>query len=98
MSNAHVWIFNNSKGMFPGGVFTTLEIAEKWIFVNKLTGVLTQYPLDVGSYDWAKANGLVSEKLARKVTGDFVGSFSSASFLHFHYEKGEKQGVLFENE
>lgn len=51
ISDEFVWIFNGSKGKFPGGIFRSLEIAEVWIRSNRLTGVLTRYPLDWGSYD-----------------------------------------------
>lgn len=91
MPNEFVWIFNGSKGKFPGGVFKSLELAEQWISANKLTGVLTQYPLDVGSYDWAKNNNLLSKKIKSKAEPEFIGSFSSASFVHFHYEEGKRE-------
>lgn len=86
-----VWIFNGSKGKFPGGVFRSLNIAENWIRSHRLTGVLTGYPLDIGSFEWANANGLVSSKAKAQADRDFIGSFSSASFEHYHYEAGEKQ-------
>ena len=63
MSTEFVWVFNGSKGKFPGGVFSRLEIAEQWIHKNQLTGVLTCYPLDVGNFEWANDNGFVSENL-----------------------------------
>jgi len=91
----YVWIFNGSKGRFPGGVFTELAKAEEWIATNRLTGILTQYPVNVGCLDWAIENNLTSmsqEKLAQKRTEpDFIGSFSTASQEHYHYEQGVKQ-------
>jgi hypothetical protein len=85
-----VWVFNGQKGRFPGAVFLNLDKAEDWIRTNSLTGVLTRYPLECGSYDWALKNGLVSKQLADRATNDFIGSFSSASFEHYHYESGER--------
>jgi hypothetical protein len=85
----HVWIFNGNDGRFPGGVFTSRELAEKWISARKLSGILTAYPLDEGSFDWALRNQLVTGRA--KERGDdasFVGSFSCASQDHFHYENG----------
>ena len=82
------WVFCGPEGRFPGGVFLSLEKAETWVAENQLTGVLTRYPLDMGSFDWARANGLVNERLLSKADPDFIGSFSSASFEHFHYENG----------
>lgn len=83
-----VWIFNGSKGRFPGGVFQSLEKAQEWIKQNRLTGVLTKYPLDEGSFDWAQRQGFVNDKLNARADSDFIASFSSASFTHFHYENG----------
>ena len=79
--------FLRRGGRFPGGVFTSKEKAEPWISKNCLTGVLTKYPVDVGSFDWAKLHNVVGTM--RVPDPDFIGSFSSASFEHFHYEVGE---------
>jgi hypothetical protein len=72
-------------------VFLSLHKAESWVAHHKLTGVLTRYPLDMGSFDWAEANGFVNERLLSKADPDFIGSFSSASFEHFHYEDGVRE-------
>jgi hypothetical protein len=90
----HVWVFNGQGGRFPGGVFTDRSNAESWIAANRLTGVLTAYPLDEGCFDWALRNGVANmrpETLERR-RGDplFVGSFSSAAQEHFHYEAGKR--------
>ncbi|WP_395736540.1 hypothetical protein [Prosthecobacter sp.] len=81
-----VWIFNGAKGRFPGGVFRLRDQAESWIAEHSLTGVLTRYPVDVGSYDWAVKNGHIKPK--DEHDSNFIGSFSSASFEHHHYENG----------
>ena len=83
-----VWIFCGPKGRFPGGIFLSFSKAEAWISHNLLTGVLTRYPLDEGSFDWAQRKGLMSKKIIDSAEPDFIASFSSASFEHFHYEKG----------
>ena len=86
-----VWIFS-SGGVFPGGIFTTIEKAEKWIKANSLTGVLTQTPLDEGVFDWALRNNchnLRPETIAEKSRDPkFIGGFSTASQAHYHYENG----------
>jgi hypothetical protein len=92
----HVWVFNGAgSGRFPGGVFTTVENAERWIAKNKLTGVLTAYPVDQGSLDWALSNdctGLSEAKLPSKRNDPaFVGSFFSAAQEHLHYEEGRRE-------
>ena len=83
-----VWIFNGSKGQFPSGVFTQREIAEEWIRNNGLTGTLTAYPLDVGTFDWAVSAGRFTPSRDDQKSAEFIGRFTSASQEHYHYEDG----------
>jgi len=89
-----VWVFTGLTGHFPGGVFTDVSLAEAWIAKHSLTGVITAYPVDQGCFDWAIENGctnLSPEKLAiKRIDPAFIGSFSSASQEHFHYESGKR--------
>lgn len=62
---------------FTGAVFTKKERAIQWIARHRLTGVLTEYPLDQGVYDWAIDEGLFPA--SKMVDGRFIGSFTSAS-------------------
>ena len=72
--------------------FTSREEAEKWIRARRLSGVLTAYPLDEGCFDWAVRHRLVTGRARdRGHDPSFVGSFSSATQEHFHYEHGEPQ-------
>ena len=93
---AQVWVFNTAGRHFPGGVFTRLDLAESWIVANRLTGVLTQYPVDEGCLEWAirtGRTGMKAETLDRKRSDPaFVGGFSSASQEHHHYEAGVRRG------
>lgn len=84
-----VWIFNGINGRFASGVFDDLEKAETWIAQNKLTGVLTNYPLNKGVYDWAVEHTYFSPNSEEQKTSEFIGKFSSASQEHFHYEDGK---------
>lgn len=90
LPDKHVWIFNGTGGQFAGGVFTSLADAEEWIRRSNLSGVLTAYPVDEGCFDWALRVGAVTGT-ARDRGGDarFVGSFTSASQDHFHFEDGK---------
>jgi len=89
----HIWVFTGS-GRIPGGIFTNIERAETWIRRHGLTGVLTACPVDEGCFDWAircNVTNLNPEKLAaRQFDAEFIGSFSTASQEHFHYENGER--------
>jgi hypothetical protein len=86
-----VWIFNGGASI-PAGVFTTRELAEKWIAENRLSGLLTRYPLDEGFYDWAVRQGLFKPTKEHQFTADFKGRFTCASSDHFHYEDGQNVG------
>jgi hypothetical protein len=92
MPERHIWIFTGG-GQFPGGVFSTVKLAEAWIERNGLSGTLTAYPVDQGCFDWAVENnctGLKPEKLeAKRADAKFIGSFSTASQEHFHYLNGK---------
>ena len=87
----NVWVFNSGERGFPGGIFTDRTVADVWIATHRLTGVLTAYPIDEGCYDFAVRNGLLSSRAfeQNKDNATFIGSFSSASLEHFHYEDGK---------
>ncbi len=87
----NVWVFCSSKVRFPGGVFSTLELAETWIKENHLSGLLTAHPVDEGCFDWAMRMNLITGRARdRKDDPNFVGSFTTASQEHFHYDSGER--------
>lgn len=83
-----VWIFNGENARFPGGVFGSRAQAEKWIMQHRVSGVLTEYPLNVGVYDWAVSSGHFTPKRPEHSSSLFIGGFSSAVQNHFHYENG----------
>ena len=85
----HLWIFNGTNSQFPGGVFTSRELAETWIRTRRLSGTLTAYPIDEGCFDWALRVGAVTGRARERGNEPgFVGSFSSAVQEHYHYEEG----------
>ncbi|KAF7781192.1 hypothetical protein PRUB_b0336 [Pseudoalteromonas rubra] len=87
-----VWVFNKSNSGFPGGIFSEIGLAEAWIKNNSLSGVLTQYPLDQGVFDWAIDNDMHNikpEKIIEKSNQpEFIGGFTTASQAHYHYKHG----------
>jgi len=83
-----IWVFNGVGGRFPGGVFTDVGRAEAWIAEHGLTGTLTAYPVDVGVYDWAVAEGLFRSRKPHQASPEFIGRFTTASMEHRHYEGG----------
>jgi len=86
-----IWFFHSAGAQFSGGVFSAIELAESWILENKLSGVLTAYPLDCGVYNWAIENQFFSPKHERHSSSSFIGGFTSARQEHFHYENGIKR-------
>ena len=91
----HVWIFHQQGARLAGGAFEDVASAEAWISEHKLTGLLTAYPLGEGCFDWAQRTGrtgMSDEKLKVRCTDPaFIGSFTTASQEHFHYEDGKRQ-------
>ncbi len=85
-----VWSFIGLHSRQPSGVFSGFEAAEDWIRRNKLSGTLSEFPLDVGTYDHAIANELFAPKKEHQNTPDFIADFSSR-LDHFHYEDGARQ-------
>lgn len=83
-----IWIFNGPKSQFPSGVFTQREAAESWIRQHGLSGTLTAYPVDVGTYDWAVSVGHFTPKRDDQRSAEFIQRFSSATQEHYHYEHG----------
>jgi len=90
-----IWVFNGANSQFSGGVFEELHVAENWIAKNNLTGMLTEYPINTGVFDWASENDLISmkpEKIEQKKNDPiFIGGFTTASMNHNHYENGIKE-------
>jgi len=88
----NIWIFVGLHGernaSFPSGAFSSFETADGWIRENKLSGTLTEYPIDVGVYDWAIANGRFKPKRPDQASPEFVQRFTTASQQHYHYENG----------
>lgn len=90
-----VWVFNNNKSNFSGGIFLSKDLAETWISRYNLTGILTQYPLNIGVLDYLIKEDLVgmrNETIERvKNDPNKIGGFTSASLIHYHYENGDIQ-------
>lgn len=87
-----VWIFagDGSRGT-TSGVFSSLESATGWIAKHKLTGLLTEFPVDVGAWDFAVANGKFRVKRDDHRTPHFIGAFSNPWLQHFHFEDGARR-------
>jgi len=83
-----VWVFKAEKATFASGVFDRRELADAWILSNRLSGVLTWYPMNEGTYDWAVRNDRFKPKRDDQTTPEFIGRFTAAAQEHYHYERG----------
>lgn len=95
MTSEHsVWILHSANARFAGGAFSNVSEAEAWIGKQALTGLLTEYPMNEGTFDWAIRTGntgMKNEKLKLRIKDpSFIGGFTSASQNHYHYEQGKR--------
>lgn len=86
-----VWVFNGAGASLPAGVFADEAAAVSWIRINSLSGILTEYPLDTGVYDWAISCGIWEPEKASQRSPEFIGKFSSAYLKHRHFENGKDE-------
>ena len=87
-----VWVFNGATARFASAVFSSKELATGWIATNRLSGVLTRYPLDLSAYDWAVARGHFVPSKEEQRSAEFIGKFTTGSQEHYHYEDGVEGG------
>lgn len=89
----NIWIFVGEGGRFPSSAFTNLACAKKWVETHGLSGVLSAMPIDQGVFQWALENDAVNmkpETLEIKSKDSlFIGTFTTGSLDHFHYEDGK---------
>jgi hypothetical protein len=90
ISVSTVWVFNGANSMFPSAVFTTRRAAEEWISLYKLSGTLTEYPVDISAYDWAVTNGYFRPTKEHHREAQWIQRFTSIRQEHHHYENGER--------
>ncbi|WP_254411193.1 DUF7710 domain-containing protein [Dyadobacter diqingensis] len=89
MTVTEIWIFHGEGGRFSSGAFSSRLKAEEWIEINKLSGVLTSYPMDTGIYDWCIKNKDFLPTKAEHYTSNFIQHFTSATQEHYHYADGQ---------
>jgi hypothetical protein len=87
MTSEYIYVFSGDRGTFPGGVFNSFALAEEWILRHRLSGLLTEYPVNVGVFDWAVSTGRIRRPQGAGFTADTIAGFSSY-LEHWHYENG----------
>ena len=87
-NQAFVWLFQAVPGAGAGGVFRSLESASAWILRHRLTGLLTQYPLDYGVFDYIVEKGWIKRTKPHLDTPEFMGGYCG-NLHHYHCEDGQ---------
>lgn len=83
-----VWIFLGDGARWPSGVFSSRETAVRWIAEHHLTGMITEYPVDVGVYEWAVDAGAFRPGKPQHSSSGFIGGFTTAAQEHRHFTDG----------
>jgi len=84
-----VWVFHGDGAQHASGVFATKEGALVWIEHHGLTGLLTEYPLNIGAYDDAIARGLFRPSRDHHGTPEHIARFSPGRTEHLHAVNGK---------
>jgi hypothetical protein len=71
-----VWVFHGEEARFASGVFKDRDAALKWVELHRLTGIVTEYPIGVGCYDVAVAEGFFQPSKPHHGTPVHVAGFS----------------------
>jgi hypothetical protein len=86
----HIYVFNADKACFASAVFTSYRHALLWIKHNYLTGILTEYPLNMSCYDWAIRNGHFKDRSPIDRSPVFIASFVSSYQKNWHFRHGDR--------
>jgi hypothetical protein len=84
-----VWVFVGAEARNPSAIFTTRSKAQTWIERNSLSGLLTEYPLDVPVIDWAIREHVYSPRPEDEEDPWIIATFTSAAQRHYHFVDGE---------
>lgn len=70
-----VWIFHGRGAHFASGVFADKDSGMAWVARHGVTGILTEYPVGHGTYDFAVADGGFTPSLPEHGTPAHVALF-----------------------
>ncbi|MEU4220858.1 hypothetical protein [Actinoplanes sp. NPDC026623] len=82
-----VWIFHAETARFASGVFASRADGLAWVAQHRLTGILSEYPVGEGCYDWAIARRRFTPSKPHHGTPSHVGGFSPG-LDHVHVVDG----------
>jgi hypothetical protein len=82
-----VWVFHGDAARFASGVFASREQGLAWVAQHQLTGILSQYPLGEGCYDWALTRDRFRPTKAHHGSPGHIAGFSPG-LAHVHVADG----------
>jgi hypothetical protein len=84
-------VFHGDQARFASGVFTPEADGLAWVAKHRLSGILTEYPLGQGCYDWAVRRGRFRPTRPHHGTPTHIAGFSPSSD-HWHLVDGAPVG------
>ena len=86
----YLWLFQGDGSDCANGIFTTKDLAEKYIKEYSLSGMLMKLPLNVSVYQWAIDMGYFNPTKDYMKSSQFIQQFNSAYLEHYHYQDGKE--------
>ncbi len=83
-----VWLFTSASNdvvpdaHIPQAAFRTLAAGDRWVRTLKPSGMLTEYPMNIGVFEWATARGVFKPRRDDQRATPFIETFSDASQAH----------------
>jgi hypothetical protein len=90
IDRASVWVFHGEGAAFASGVFADLSTALVWIERHSLTGILTEYQVGDGCYDFAIQDGRFRPSKPHHGKPRHVAGFSPSGTEHIHVRDGRR--------
>jgi hypothetical protein len=85
-----VWVFMGESRPLPSGVFEELETANEWIDGHGLNGILIEYPVGWGAYDWAVEHGGIEPVAEEERTPTYLQQFTDTTGRRFECDNGSE--------
>lgn len=97
----YCWVFHGQSVGNASAIFSTFIKASEWCQENRVSGILSKYPIDIALYDWAASK----HGFKRHVSDAGKEDFTEGGQQHIHFEQGTSgeaphltEGVLLNKE
>jgi len=90
LAKSIIYVLDSGPGCFPAGIFRSRGEAESVIREKGLSGLLTEYPVDVLVYDHNLEGGHIRLTKAWQTTAKYIQQHASPGGCdHWHYTDGD---------